>query len=758
MASISISDVFPALSPTALANILRDLGLTATDPVANLAATGEAMAETLNAIASHVIESSIHLRLDQIAPVLSHDDCSPLQLEAFTTRSANALVRCGVYSWRELAVLTPADLFRLPAVGRKSVTEIIATALRRAAARALHAANSNLATSVASMMSPSDAEESNASNSTEPNKSNEVILGRSVVQGLQTLMRWAACIGNVTTVGAALELSRTELLPDDVTTAMREMLETPIPWQGGTETPIATAYEHLWNACGDERDKGIFSRRISLTPPTLDYLGAELELTRERVRQLKRAAEERVLAALSRSQCAEIRWRAVRLRQQLGSAISQSNGTLRAALDAACRGISEPRSRAETVMLWAAGPYRLDKQTGWLLAESEYSSRRVGPSSEIGPPPRSSLLGAISNELVIDIEFARAKAASAGLVSAAIEDWIDLCPVRDIGGTLVLWNGNVVDKAMAILEIIGQPTSADEINSIIDEGHSVRGLRNRLLGDQRFLRTDRSRIGLRKWGLEEYSGIVDEIEEEILRKGGEAEVVDLVETLAERFGLRNASVLSYTSVPRFVVADGCIHIRRPDEPFVPSRSLFIEPHVFLLEESRCAYRLPIDQDVLRGSGRPLPQGVAIWLGVLPGMRREFQFQDGDLLLVSWPDSALLGPTLGSLRRQALARSGAIGDYILLEFDRSTNEVVAILVSQSELHAAPGWVRGTLLTGLDAASRDEFEHLLAAAVGVSDAADARRRCRDRGEPELAELVRAETPADLEEALERLKGLL
>ncbi len=231
-----------------------------------------------------------------------------------------------------------------------------------------------------------------------------------------------------------------------------------------------------------------------------------------------------------------------------------------------------------------------------------------------------------------------------------------------------------------------------------------------------------------------------------------------MQTITKRFDLRSSSVVSYTTVPRFVLDGDRIHVRQPDEPFVPTRTLFDEARVFLLDENRCSYRVRVDDEVLRGSGRPLPQGVGAWLGVLPGMRREFRFRDDDVLLISWPDSALLGPALGSLRRQELARSADPGDCLLLEFDRSSDEVEVLLVSRSELDAARGWLRGTLLTGIDAGNQGEFEQLLMKAIGASSAADLRRKCRYRGDPELSELVHRESSSELDEALERLKELL
>ena len=88
--------------------------------------------------------------------------------------------------------------------------------------------------------------------------------------------------------------------------------------------------------------------------------------------------------------------------------------TVRSALETAGRGIPQ-EGAAETLMLWLAGPYRLDRQTGWLFAEAEYSEGQVGPRSEVGPPPRSSLLEAVTDEGVVSIEAARLARSPPGL-------------------------------------------------------------------------------------------------------------------------------------------------------------------------------------------------------------------------------------------------------------------------------------------------------------------------------------------------------
>jgi hypothetical protein len=757
MAGKSISETFAAVPASALAVILDDIGLAPGAPVADLLSLGVATSDVLVEIANYVISNAQEWRLQQIAPILQGKSHTPLPLDVLSTRPANGLQRSGISTWQNLVNLTPAELLELPSIGHKSVAEIIALALSRAAVQVLLGADVNETPSSAATRATGEGREHGDPDKAPSELNGPNILSDAAIPNLQTAARWAVCIGNAETIGAALELVESRIPPDDVAEAINALRQIPLPLNSDTKPQIARAYGFLWEACGDERRQEIFRQRISFQPPTLDELGPKMMLTPERIRQLQKAAQDSVSAALLRSECAEIRWRAIQLRQELGTAISWSNVATRDALNKACRDIGDDSATAESILLWLAGPYRLDKRTGWIFAEKEYFRSEVGPRSEIGPPPRISLLQALSDEGVVNIMVAKAHASAAGLVPAAIDDWIELCPFRDIDGKLILWHGNVADKAAVLLGILKRPATAEELNGLIAEGHSIRSLRDRLLGDERFIRTDRSRVGLRQWGLEEYSGIVDEIEEEIARRGGDADVHDLVQTITKQFNLRSSSVASYTTVPRFVVETDRIHVRQADEPFTPARTLFDEGRAFLLDENLCSYRVRVDDDVLRGSGRPLPQGIGAWLGVLPGMRREFRFQDDDILLISWPDSALLGPALGSLRRQALARSARSGDALLLEFDRSSDEVEILHISQLELEAAKGWLRGTLLTGIDASNQDEFERLLAKAIGVSSAADLWRKCRDRGDLELSELVHRES-SDLDEALERLKGLL
>jgi hypothetical protein len=736
----TIGEAFPTLATESrFAALLEQRGLTPGDPISDLLALGHVTPVVFESIAEVLLELRPGAPLGASAPGLCTADDEVLSFDILKMRSRNVLRRGGFRTWGDLRRQTPEDLLRLQSLGRKSAIEIVAVSLQRAATLEPRASGG-----VTEALHPDVAASDGSVRAFES--------AGSCLDGLDVLARWAACVGDARELGQALDLMQELTLPDEVARAVAELRAVPLAGLRGPAFGVEAAYEALLAAGGGQRHLEVLQRRLSFEPPTLDELGREFHVTRERIRQIQKATEEKLAAAAARPECAEIRWRALELRRRLGSGIPLKGSTADEALAGACRGIPQPHvPTARTILLWLAGPYRLDRRTGWL---------HTGPSTEIGPPPTPSLFHELVDEDDrIDLDALRGRAAAVGFVPDAIDSWVrDHCPIRVIQGIAFWWHGSVADKAATVLAVLGRPAECEELNRVIGEGHSPRGLRNRLLDDERFVRTDRVRVGLRRWGLEEYTGIVDEIGEEIEHRGGESDLEDLVRTVTERFSLKASSVANYTTVPRFVVEAGRIRLRRPDEPFIPERTLAEEAGCYLLGEDCCTYRIRIDADVLRGSGRPLPQGLGAWLGVLPGARRQFRFPSGSTVLVSWPDSALMGPALGSIRSEVLANGGSEGDHVLLEFDRAGDEVVATIVKPLQLETAEGWRRLGLLTGIQADDEGEVEGLLARAVGAATRADLPRRLHERGEDELRNLISLSASSELDDALEHIRTLL
>jgi hypothetical protein len=732
---MSIESTFPALkSSRELREALEPFGLTPSQRVDELLALGEATWRAFESLAALLLHRAGDTPLLESIPSLSRELDAPLPLEALRPRTRTRIVESGINTWRELASRSPATISSSLSLYQIQLIPVIALAAQRGAALA--------ARDIADPPPPRPDD-------------GEAPKSVAALAPLRLLAQWGQALAGAGTIGEMLDALDERVVPSDIAAAFAALRSESLSTLTGRERTgpqtFATAFASFIQAGAGEREIAVLRRRLGFEPETLEAIGQELGLTRERVRQLQARSERGLHDLANNGEAPEVRWRALELRRQLGVSIRLQSDAAQDAINVHVGALPEAdREFAERVLLWLAGPYRLDRATGWIHA---------GRATAAGPPPQSALLADCADDSRrLDIGSLRERLSELGLVSAAQEDWLATeSTLRRIGDSYFLWQGTVADKAEMVLEALGEPATTDEINEIIGEGHNTRGLRGRLLGDERFMRTDKSRIGLRCWGLEEYTGIVDEIAEEIERRGGEADLRAVVSTVAERFQLPVTSVDVYTGAPRFVTSAGRIRLRRPDEPYVPRRAVVDEPGCYVLDSSRCAIRFLVDRDTLRGSGRPLPQGLGGWLGILPGTRVLFDAQ-GDEVLVSWPDSALMGPSLGSVRRPILAAGGLESDHALLTFNRERATLEVTVVSHDSLETAEGWERVQLLTGLTATSESEFEKQLAAAVGAKTTADLRARLRGRGEADLAErLTQRDDPA-LDEALNLLKAVL
>ena len=579
-------------------------------------------------------------------------------------------------------------------------------------------------------------------------------LSPAAVAGFELIARWAQAVGAGRTLGDALDAVGRPDVPRGVAQAALAVREIPLARVTGaaTATAFRQSFDALLARAGDQRSLHILQARLTFAPQTLETLAVAFGVTRERIRQIQKTAEDNIKTAARQDGFADVRWRAEELRRQLGTAIPLDDEHTSKHLHRLTEGLrQDQRELGQLLLLWLAGPYSHDNRTRWIFA---------GAAGDAGPPADERFISSCANsDGRIDSVVLESALAERGFVDAARAAWLVQEPhVRQMAASLYHWRGTVADKAETVLLALGEPATAEEINALIAQGHNLRGMRGRLLGDPRFMRTDLTRVGLRRWGLEEYTGIVDEIGEELDARGGEVPIADVVATVAQRFQLRAASVESYCGVPRFVACDGRLRRRRPDEPYMPRRTIVEEPGCYVLDEHRCTFGVRIDKEILRGSGRPLPQGLGAWLGILPGSRRVFRVENADGVLVSWPDSALMGPSLGSIRGPVLDGGGTDGDRALLTFNRTIDTLRVGVMSHEQLTAASGWRRIALLTGVSAADREDLEQRLAVAVGAPKPNQLRARLRQRGDTELLELLAAAPDRALDDALAALRGIL
>jgi len=499
------------------------------------------------------------------------------------------------------------------------------------------------------------------------------------------------------------------------------------------------------------REQAVLRNRVFTRKLTLAQLAKQFNLTRERCRQI----EEKLLRTLNKY-----------VRGPDGKAVSLLANLAQAQLGAALPSDSIEGYRASCVrssqlaeeecryvvdfVLWAA-QYALSE--GWWTRV-----RDLEALSNAALQSRQDERGWLSPAA------AREELSHLDIRDEYQEQWISNLGtfVRQDDGWLPVTR-TIPDRVEQLLRYFGKPmTSAELLPSSGCE--SERSLRTRLLSDERFKRTSRhAHFALREWpGLAEYSGITDELVDEISRLGGAATVQHLVKTLSERFGVKPNSVIQYLSAPMFNrTPDGRVIVRGPEEMLQVSADPNACPGLYNIE-GLWTVRVEVTSGTLRGSGRVLNPAVAVVLGCQPGQRRVFKSLR-DEVVISWPPGSATGPNIGSLKPDAAALSAAIGDYLLLTF-RSKAVGVRLLRAKDLANEGP-LARLICLIGLSSRlPSSNYWSAIGTAMGLVersrplDADDIYAALMRRNEVSLAELVYDQTTASKQGVFESLEGLL
>lgn len=675
------------------------------------------------------------ISLREALPGLGLAEGDRIPFSVLPSRVMNAFEKLNHETWADVLDISPADLFKLRNLGERSVHLFLANAVRTSA-EAIRRTRSPLP-----QFQPADRPQTQAS-------SGPIQL---VAHQIGQLVRWARFESDSLTLGELLSLIDRCQLPLEIAAVWDGLCELrleALSGDGQADESMDLLLDELLGRL-HERDCHVFFRRIPLNAiPTLNDLGEEFGLTRERVRQLELRAETEIRQAITEERFAPVQWRAHTLRGLLGSAVPRDSDLFHEAIARVTRDIREDiREIARDLFLWLAGPYERDAATGWIA------------NTEV--PGAETANGFLDAEGHVDLAGLKSFLSRRRIVPAIHQDWLEhIARVRVIEGHTYLWSGSVTDKAAILLRLWGRPATAEELVAAIGDGHNVRATRSRLFEDSRFSRVDMDRVALRAWGLEEYSGIAEEIGQEIDRRGGNADVEDLVATLVRQFSLREQSVRAFLSVPMFVVDGRTIRRRAETDSFEPPPPITDVPACYVLSPDSLTWRIEVNSDLLRGSGRPMPSSLAAWLGVSPGGKRVFSGEVAHLT-VSWPPTSVTGPSMGSIRPFLESARCSLGDLVLLRFHREEETLQLTRLISSALDSVEGLEKLSMLTGI-ALEGDVSDFLLDLgwAVGVhGTSASMQAALRGRGESDLAKLIPDEACSDdLDSAIEGLSKLL
>jgi hypothetical protein len=638
------SDLFPFLltSDDGCGDGVADKPLAEIGP-ADAARIASALAETEDAFGVSI-------------PVLTRMDPAPVTSLVLSVRAMNALGRVGRHELGDLARMGPQNLAAMQNVGIGTVADICRALVDHALRNPVDRPGA-YGRSDATSTPPLD-------NAEEQPQTAEAAHDAD----FELLCAWAHEVADARTIGGALAaISDSErVMPPEIAAAHNRFRSRALPgttgigWIGGLD--LLREQLHV-------RPEGsvFLQRRVAESPATLEVIGQEMGISRERVRQLEVRGRALVDTVLASPELAPLCWKIVDLRSWVGLAAPVSE--VRQRYDADLR---PERVGNATEALWLfvylAGPYV--REGGWLLSTRDASPATGELVAELADP--YGVLG--------DRDVLKAKLREARVSDRFCDAWIDACPfIRSVGATYVWWRGGIVSKSEALLAALGRPASPEELVELIGEGHNLQGARNQLFDAASMVRCSKDEVSLADWGLEEYTGIADAIALELESRGGSARVAELARDISARFKVAESSVHLFAQTPKFVLEDGIVRVRREDEPYVTSRRPADESRVYRGDGTgEYVFRLPVDEDMMRGSGRPLPVGLAAALGARPGGIGQRLYGTQGSIAISWSSASANGPSLGSVRAIADAVHAALGDELVLRLKAQAVERVSVV--------------------------------------------------------------------------------
>lgn len=655
-------------------------------------------------LAELAIERLTRWTIGQIFPGLSPDvDLLSLELP---TRANNVLTRLDCRTSSKLMTVTLGDMMEWRQVGVGTVDSIL---------QALADVSTSLATPTVTSAPDGHAQDATASY-------DSVLLPQwmtSLVDDLSLIAAWYGTVGlpGQPLLGGSVPAGT----PDDVVKA-RQRLETLRPSDIMSEAELEADVAGLFDdALGllDPRAVEILAARLFADDPvTLDQLGKQHNVTRERVRQIEGKARGAILSFVSEE--GPLATVAASARELIGTIRPLDD--LIQLIPALGRTVEAVEQPAWRVLDRLDDAYEIED--GWCVVPTMTAAVAV---TQTLLSERADKYGVVRLD-----EFDLIDTTHPDDLPDLTTAWIERCGYVVEGQHILTRTSSVGDYGAAVLSIEGSPLSSQEIVDRFVHERSARSLGNALSGDDRFDRVDRDRWALSEWGMDTYAGIRSVIREQVARGGGRAKLNDLVEYITERYSVSGSSVVAYAGAAPFTTKDGIVQLATEDQGArkAPQRTrrLFRRPDGW-------AYRIRISTDHQRGSGSVAPHAIATILDLLAGETRQLESRLGPQS-VAWTG---LQPQFGTIRRFLMDADVAadtevfliIGDDSTFDFETARELIDNPLANALSLAGAP--------VVLD---REEARIALARAICLPDASPVTSIIggyRERGDGDIADLL-------------------
>lgn len=388
-------------------------------------------------------------------------------------------------------------------------------------------------------------------------------------------------------------------------------------------------------------------RLLSDEPETLDAIGQERHLSRQRVRQLQVNAQRRIRQAVGR----EI--------DIMGRMIADS-----------CPPIMEAQRFHDTLARFfpSSMPVPLSTRLArWSLARKLDYSCCDGMCLNAEARNVVAALQSRSQSLADETGLIQEASLRALLPDPSWEPFLGLLS-RHAGlhrvGSFLARRATLTARVSAAILEIGRPATAKEI--AVTAGISLKQAKAQLSRVPGVARADKKRWGLATWIENAYESIRVAMVERIRSNGGRVHLTSLLEELPERFGVSESSVRSYSRTPFFAVDDGYVSIANE-----PLRSLRQLEDVISgrTGDGRPYWTFVVEDGHLAGhSISRVPPELALEIGCQPDGRAAVAVDSppgASTASVNWRLTSTYGATVGRVR-EALRLAGAKpGDRVSL---------------------------------------------------------------------------------------------
>lgn len=431
-----------------------------------------------------------------------------------------------------------------------------------------------------------------------------------LVENVNTISRFLSNYQGQDRTFLKVELEGFLEVPSEIGHALNKIQHiTPAKWLAASETHshVAHMLSEFLESLPSREMRILEGRLLQDNPKTLDALGQEYGITRERVRQL----EVQMNAQLSEwfVHNAEMQSHSLKVRNKVGNLTSLSS-----VLD------EFPDLKDVVEVVDKPAWYVFDKFDDAFESDGTWIAT---PSLEYVSQEFDALFdNAKQEENYITLEDFYAIARSWSTTPAPrILDW---CLSRNFlrTGDIVIGPSQhtTTSIAMAVLANASGPMTIQDLHAALPMERNIRALAGHLSEDDRFVRTSPETWALASRASHEYVGIKNEIRA-IVERSGQASLAQLISELTTKFGVSEASIRTYASGWPFKLAGDTVTLATinvaPRRPFSQAR------RSYKLGEGIYSTRVEITREHLRGSGFSVPSGLAYAIGLVPGATKEF---------------------------------------------------------------------------------------------------------------------------------------